>query len=132
MYRVHLHTLYMHDLDVRRVFIHTCMIRNLICLGLVVNVEDKPSKLSFIISNFAVYYNIMSSCCLLILCAGEVVDLSDYDYNAVASLLKLYLRELPEPLIPQKLLTKMEAATQCEPAVRLGVYILNTHTNVWI
>lgn len=43
--------------------------------------------------------------------AGEMVDLSDYDYNAVASLLKLYLRELPEPLILGRSLSKMEAAT---------------------
>ena len=59
------------------------------------------------------------------LCPGEVVDLSDYDYNAVASLLKLYLRELPEPLIPQRLLTKMEAATQCESTmcVQLHMYM---------
>ena len=32
--------------------------------------------------------------------AGEVVDLSEQEPNTVASLLKLYLRELPEPLIP--------------------------------
>ena len=32
--------------------------------------------------------------------AGDTVDLSGQDPNTVASLLKLYLRELPEPLIP--------------------------------
>lgn len=37
--------------------------------------------------------------------------MSDYDRNAIASLLKLYLRELPEPLIPVKLIPKFEAAT---------------------
>ena len=65
------------------------------------------------VCSFTVYYYVML-CFSSTLCPGEVVDLSDYDYNAVASLLKLYLRELPEPLIPQRLLTKMEAATQCE------------------
>ena len=43
--------------------------------------------------------------------AGEIVDLSDYDYNAVASLLKLYPRELSESLISGRPLSKMEAAT---------------------
>ena len=65
-------------------------------------------------SNIAIVllmYYCHGHCCFY--CSGEIVDLSDYDYNAVASLLKLYLRELPEPLIPQRLLTKMEAATQC-------------------
>ena len=37
--------------------------------------------------------------------AGEVVDLCEQDPNTVASLLKLYLRELPEPLIPHTSLT---------------------------
>ena len=41
---------------------------------------------------------------------GVVVDLNDYDRNVVASLLKLYLRELPEPLIPTKLNPKLEEA----------------------
>ena len=59
-----------------------------------------------------VYCYALSFICLC--CSGEIVDLSDYDYNAVASLLKLYLRELPEPLVPQRLLSKMEAATQCK------------------
>jgi RalA-binding protein 1 len=36
---------------------------------------------------------------------GEVVDLSEQDPNTVASLLKLYLRELPEPLIPHSSLS---------------------------
>ena len=39
------------------------------------------------------------------LAAGEVVDLSEQDPNTVASLLKLYLRELPEPLIPHSSLS---------------------------
>jgi hypothetical protein len=34
-----------------------------------------------------------------------VVDLSEQDPNTVASLLKLYLRELPEPLIPHSSLS---------------------------
>ena len=66
------------------------------------------------------------------LCPGEVVDLSDYDYNAVASLLKLYLRELPEPLIPQRLLTKMEAATQCESTVCVQLHMYTVHVHVHV
>ena len=38
---------------------------------------------------------------------GDVVDLSEQDPNTVASLLKLYLRELPEPLIPHSKLSGM-------------------------
>ena len=39
------------------------------------------------------------------LCTGDAVDLSGQDPNTVASLLKLYLRELPEPLIPHSSMT---------------------------
>ena len=50
---------------------------------------------------------------LFVYCTIESeVDLSNYDCNTVASLLKLYLRELPEPLIPQKLLPRMESASR--------------------
>ena len=42
--------------------------------------------------------------------SGEVVDLDDYDPNVVASLLKLYLRELPEPLISPRITGRLEAA----------------------
>ena len=34
-----------------------------------------------------------------------MLDLSEQDPNTVASLLKLYLRELPEPLIPRSSLS---------------------------
>jgi RalA-binding protein 1 len=44
------------------------------------------------------------------------VDLSDYDPNTVASLLKLYLRELPEPLIPARLMPKFDALTNLNTA----------------
>ena len=42
---------------------------------------------------------------------GESVDLKDhlYDPNVIASTLKLYLRELPEPLIAPRLAAKFEA-----------------------
>lgn len=43
--------------------------------------------------------------------AGEVVDLEDYDPNVVASLLKLYLRELPDPLVSPRVTAKLESAT---------------------
>lgn len=45
------------------------------------------------------------------LTTGEVVELSDYDVNTVASLLKQYLRELPEPLLPLRLAPRLEAIT---------------------
>lgn len=45
---------------------------------------------------------------------GEPVDFTDYDPNVVASLLKLYFRMLPEPLVPQKLTSMFEAATARE------------------
>ena len=40
---------------------------------------------------------------------GVIVDLNEYEVNAIASLLKLYLRELPEPLIAQNLIPQFEA-----------------------
>ena len=40
---------------------------------------------------------------------GEIVDLDDYDPNVVASLLKLYLRELPDPLLSPLTTMKFEA-----------------------
>ncbi|KAL5473299.1 hypothetical protein EMCRGX_G027768 [Ephydatia muelleri] len=45
---------------------------------------------------------------------GESVDFTDYDPNVVASLLKLYFRMLPEPLVPTKLTSRFEAATARE------------------
>ena len=53
----------------------------------------------------------LSICYEFFLFLGVVVDLNDHDRNVVASLLKLYLRELPEPLIPVKLNPKLEEAT---------------------
>ena len=41
---------------------------------------------------------------------GEVVDFDDYDPNVVASLLKQYLREFPEPLVSPRITAKLEAA----------------------
>ena len=38
------------------------------------------------------------------------MDLDEYDPNVVASLLKLYLRELPEPLVSPRITGKLEAA----------------------
>ena len=56
----------------------------------------------------------MFVCIMLIYCihTESEVDLSNYDCNTVASLLKLYLRELPEPLIPLKLLPRLESASR--------------------
>lgn len=48
---------------------------------------------------------------------GEVVDLEDFDPNVVASLLKLYLRELPEPLTSARVTSKLEAAAGEEGGV---------------
>lgn len=42
--------------------------------------------------------------------SGEVVDLDEYDPNVVASLLKQYLRELPDPLVSPRIMAKLEAA----------------------
>ncbi len=39
------------------------------------------------------------------------MDLDDYDPNVVASLLKLYLRELPEPLINPITAIRLESIT---------------------
>ena len=39
-----------------------------------------------------------------------MVDLSEYDPNVTASLLKLYFRELPDPLISPRVTAKLEAA----------------------
>lgn len=39
------------------------------------------------------------------------MDLSDSDPNVIASLLKLYLRELPESLIPSRLIGRFESVT---------------------
>ncbi|XP_019852507.1 PREDICTED: ralA-binding protein 1-like isoform X2 [Amphimedon queenslandica] len=53
------------------------------------------------------------------------VDLSNYDCNTVASLLKLYLRELPEPLVPLKLLPRLEAASRLDaPEMQLEMLLL--------
>ncbi len=41
---------------------------------------------------------------------GEVVDLDEYDPNVVASLLKQYLREFPEPLVSPRITGRLEAA----------------------
>jgi hypothetical protein len=40
-----------------------------------------------------------------------VVDLDDYDPNVVASLLKQYLREFPEPLVSARITARLESAT---------------------
>ena len=47
-----------------------------------------------------------------VLFEGNTVNLSEYDPNTVASLLKLFLREFPEPLIPPKLFPRFEAAVR--------------------
>ena len=39
------------------------------------------------------------------------MDLDDYDANVVASLLKLYMRELPEPLINPLTSMRLESLT---------------------
>ena len=52
---------------------------------------------------------------VVVMTAGEVVDLSEQDPNTVASLLKLYLRELPEPLIPHSSLSGRTDSLSGEP-----------------
>ena len=54
---------------------------------------------------------------------GAIVDLNEYDRNVVASLLKLYLRELPEPLIPAKLNPKFEEATSESLPLLASVFV---------
>lgn len=63
------------------------------------------------------------------LCSGEVVDLTDYEVNTIASLLKQYLRELPEALIPPRLAAKFESVTG-EKCVRekLATYLFRMPT----
>ena len=42
---------------------------------------------------------------------GTPVYLHDYEPNVIASLLKLYLRELPEPVLTTELMPKFEQAS---------------------
>ncbi len=56
------------------------------------------------------------------MCVGVTVDLSEYDVNAVASLLKLYLRELQEPLIPQILIPQFDAAASMKNSVVIIIH----------
>ncbi|XP_071943357.1 uncharacterized protein [Antedon mediterranea] len=44
--------------------------------------------------------------------AGEDVDLTDQDPHIVAGLLKLFLRELPEPLLTQRIMLSLEEASK--------------------
>ena len=43
--------------------------------------------------------------------AGEAIDLSECDANVVASLLKQYLRELPDSLLTSRLQERFEQVT---------------------
>lgn len=52
---------------------------------------------------------------------GEAVDLSSYDANVVASLLKLYLRELPDSLLTSRLQDRFEQVTS--EFLSLAMYI---------
>lgn len=54
---------------------------------------------------------------------GAIVDLSEYEVNAVASLLKLYLRELPEPLIPLVVIPQFEAIASKELSTCICAYM---------
>ncbi len=45
-----------------------------------------------------------------------MLDLTDYDVNTVASLFKQYLRDLPEPLIPHRLASRLDALTSKFPS----------------
>ena len=59
-------------------------------------------------------------------CSGEVVKLTNYDPETVGMLLKLYLRELPEPLLTRQLGAQFEGVLRKS----LLLVILTFNTNI--
>ena len=69
-------------------------------------------------------FTLARSCWLL---AGEEVDYVEYkDPHLVANLLKVYLRELPDPLLTFSLYPRfVEAASTCSSTLALGPFTDN-------
>ena len=57
----------------------------------------------------------MLFCCLNVLvCCVDSVDYSEYSGYEIADMLKLYFRELPEPLLTSKLSEALIVTHECE------------------
>jgi len=59
-------------------------------------------------------FDLFISKCNKILFLGANPDISDSDIHTVASLLKMYLRELPEPLIPYDFFEVFLTSAKCK------------------
>jgi len=91
----------------------------------------------FIIGSILVY-----ELCVICVHLGEEVDLESTDANVVASLLKQYLRELPDSLVTSRLQERFEMITSeypglCLILIYIFVYkyymiLLNKYTGIQI
>ena len=87
---------------------------------------------AYSMANAHYMYTYMYSMMYLERFAGDLVDLSECDPNVVASLLKLYLRDLPEPIIPPRLLMKTESCTsECWSGACLTLYMYSKNNVGW-